>query len=186
MSSLLSGCSLSAAQPPVAEQRADLLDNDNDGVINARDTCPATPKDAVIDNNGCPELLEVVARDDLHILFANNSVKIPSSFLSEVDDLANFMKTFPQTKVELKGYASPVGSVELNQALSQLRAEVVKKALVRKRIAPSRITILALGESEPVVTPSKKQTEVLSRRVTASVVSSQTSVIQEWTIYTSS
>ncbi|MEZ8142776.1 hypothetical protein A1OO_17435 [Enterovibrio norvegicus FF-33] len=185
-SSLVSGCSMSVAQPPVAEQGDDLLDADGDGVINARDECADTPYNAVINNSGCSEVLETVARDDLHILFANNSVKIPPSFGSEVNDLARFMKTFPHTKVQLKGYASPVGSTELNLALSKLRAQVVEKALLRKGIAPNRVQIIGFGESEPVVTTSQKQTEILSRRVTASVVNKQKSVIKKWTIYTSS
>ncbi|NMT03339.1 OmpA family protein, partial [Vibrio parahaemolyticus] len=35
---------------PNAEQIADLQDDDNDGVINARDMCPGTPEGSEVDN----------------------------------------------------------------------------------------------------------------------------------------
>ncbi|MDD1780852.1 OmpA family protein [Enterovibrio sp. ZSDZ35] len=177
------GCSLSADPPPVAQQRADLKDSDGDGVINQRDACLGTPVGADIDNEGCAEVLELSARDNLHILFANNSSRIPASFLREVDQLARFMKSFPQTHVQLKGYASPVGSVEANLALSKKRANAVKQALVRKGVAADRIVIIGFGENEPVKAESERQTEILSRRVTASVVASEESVVMKWTIY---
>ncbi|WP_051563853.1 OmpA family protein [Enterovibrio calviensis] len=183
---LLSGCSTSAPQPPVAEQKADLFDMDSDGVINARDECDSTPRGAIIDNVGCSEFVETEARDDLHVLFANNSVKIPPSFEREVQELARFMTTFPHTLVQLKGYASPSGSAELNLALSTMRAQAIKSALVKKGIASTRITIMGFGESEPVAAPSAQQTEILSRRVTASVMNTEMHVIKKWTIYTSS
>ncbi|MGF1766268.1 OmpA family protein [Enterovibrio makurazakiensis] len=183
---LLSGCSTSAPQPPVAEQNADLFDMDSDGVINARDECESTPQGAIINNVGCSEFIETEARDDLHVLFSNNSVKIPPSFDGEVTELARFMKTFPHTLVQLKGYASPSGSDELNLALSTKRAQSIKMALVRKGIASSRITITGFGENNPISAPSEQQTEILSRRVTASVTNTEMRVINKWTIYTSS
>ncbi|KXF80930.1 OmpA family protein [Enterovibrio coralii] len=180
---LTAGCSLSVDPPPVAKQEADLQDADRDGVINQRDECLGTPVGADINNSGCAEVLELSARDNLHILFANNSSRIPSTFLREVDQLARFMKSFPQTHVELKGYASTVGSAEANLALSQRRANAVKQALVRKGISPDRVVIMGFGESDPVASDSERQTEILSRRVTAAVAASEESVVMKWTIY---
>lgn len=42
-------------ETPVAVQIADLKDDDLDGVINARDDCPSTPRGALVDNEGCGE-----------------------------------------------------------------------------------------------------------------------------------
>ncbi|PKF50666.1 OmpA family protein [Enterovibrio nigricans] len=179
----VAGCSLAVDPPPVAQQMADLKDTDGDGVINQRDACSGTPPGADINNDGCAEVLALNARDNLHILFANNSARIPASFLREVDQLARFMKSFPQTHVELKGYASPIGSIDANQALSERRANAVKQALVRKGVTPDRIMIVGFGENEPVAANSEHQTEILSRRVTASVAASDENVVMKWTIY---
>ncbi len=122
---------------------------------------------------------------ELHILFANNTSIIPPSFLGEVRQLSTFMKTFPTTRVELKGYASPTGSNEHNIALSQDRAAAVKDALTRQGVKASRIEIIGFGESDPVIADSQDRTEILSRRVTASVKATEESVVMAWTIYTS-
>ena len=56
------------------------------------------------------------------------------------------MRNHPDAKVEIRGYASPEGSAELNQKLSNARAQAVKDALVRKyKIAASRLTTKGMG-----------------------------------------
>ncbi|WP_281544451.1 OmpA family protein [Grimontia sp. SpTr1] len=183
---VLAGCSISASQAPVAKQHDDLLDDDRDGVINARDACEGTPLGAVINNDGCSEELEISARDDLHILFANDSAKIPASFIAEVSDLARFMKSFTYIVVELNGYASVVGDPDYNLALSKRRANAVKSALIKQGIRPDRVRIIGFGEADPILAQSQEQSDILSRRVTASVKVSESEVVNKWTIYTSS
>ncbi|CZF79093.1 Outer membrane porin F precursor [Grimontia celer] len=183
---VLAGCSISAPQAPVANQQADLLDDDSDGVINARDACEGTPLGAVINNDGCSEELEISARDDLHILFSNDSAEIPASFVGEVNDLARFMKSFSYIVVELNGYASIVGDQDYNLALSERRAKAVKSALIQQGITPDRVRIIGYGESDPVEAQSQEQSDILSRRVTASVKVSETEIVEKWTIYTTS
>ncbi|MGF1706854.1 OmpA family protein [Enterovibrio baiacu] len=181
----LAGCSTTVSNPPVADQTASLLDDDKDGVINARDLCTTTALGAEVNNDGCAEIVALNAMNELHILFANNSSVIPPSFNGEVRQLATFMKTFPATRVELKGYASPTGSDAHNIALSQARAASVRDALTRQGIQKSRIKIIGYGESDPVIADSASRTEILSRRVTAGVKATEESVVMEWTIYTS-
>ncbi|MEI8611540.1 OmpA family protein [Enterovibrio sp. Hal110] len=181
----LAGCSTSVSNPPVADQTASLLDDDNDGVINARDLCTTTASGAEVNNDGCAEIVALNARNELHILFANNSSVIPLSFNGEVRQLSTFMKTFPATRVELKGYASPTGTDTHNIALSQARAASVKSALTRQGVQANRIKIVGFGESEPVIADSQARTEILSRRVTAGVKATEESVVMAWTIYTS-
>ncbi|CZF82520.1 MULTISPECIES: OmpA family protein [Grimontia] len=183
---VLTGCSISAPQAPVASQQADLLDNDSDGVINARDNCEGTPAGAVINNDGCSEEFEISARDDLHILFANDSSRIPASFIGEVNDLASFMKSFSSIVVELKGYASIIGEPDYNLTLSERRSKAVKSALIEQGIIPDRVRIVGYGEAEPVEAQTQEQSDILSRRVTASVKVSETDIVKKWTIYTTS
>lgn len=182
---LVSACTLNVQPPPVAMQQADLYDQDSDGVINARDACENTPLGAVINNDGCSDVLEVNEKDDLHILFANNSASIPQSYAAEVTELARFMDKFPQIHVELAGYASKVGSASYNLALSKRRANAVRAALIQQGVPGSRVKIVGYGDSDPVKAGSAQESEMLSRRVTASVAIDETEVVKKWTIYTS-
>ena len=59
------------------------------------------------------------------------------------------MKNHPEAKVEIRGYASPEGSAEINQRLSNERAEVVRQALIKKyKIAADRLTAVGMGATD--------------------------------------
>lgn len=181
----VSACSSSTNNSSTSNQSSDLIDDDGDGVINERDLCENSVLGAEVNNDGCTEMVLMVAEDELHILFENNSAKIQSDFMDEVDQLALFMIDFPETNVLLKGYASPTGTMEYNKILSIKRANAVKDVLVNDGIAPERINIKGYGEEDLVESNTVKQTAMLSRRVTASVSAMEESVLMQWTIYTS-
>ncbi|AJR06409.1 putative outer membrane protein [Photobacterium gaetbulicola Gung47] len=180
---LLAGCSTQAAAPPVTEQSRDLMDDDADGVINARDKCPGTPHSAIVDNDGCPRLVERSESSDLHILFANDSTVIPTNFLGQIKRMADFLANYPEARIELKGYASPVGASDYNLGLSQRRAKVVRQQLIEFGVSPNRIKTLGFGDTVPVAANTREQSNTLSRRVTARVRGERGNVLEEWTIF---
>lgn len=56
------------------------------------------------------------------------------------------MKNHKDAKVEIKGYASPEGSKEINEKLSVARAEAVKNILVKRyKISADRLTTKGTG-----------------------------------------
>ncbi|MFZ3506038.1 OmpA family protein, partial [Vibrio harveyi] len=67
-------------QTPNAQQIADLQDDDDDGVINARDLCPDTPATSEIDNDGCGEYIKSSEQMQVRVLFANDSDEINPVF----------------------------------------------------------------------------------------------------------
>ena len=65
---------------------------------------------------------------------------IEPSQLPNVERIATYLKKYPNSKVVIKGYASPEGNLEKNQKLAADRAESVKKILVtRYKISSDRI-----------------------------------------------
>ncbi len=179
----IAGCSSSSHNSETFETTTDLMDKDADGVINERDSCSMTVTGGKVDNEGCVDVIYVEAKDELHILFELNSYKIPADFMDEVNSLARFLTDFPEAGVLLKGYSSQNGPAEYNEKLSIQRANSVKSALIAEGIVPNRVQIKGFGESEPIKASSPKQTEVLSRRVTASVSAMEESVLMQWTVY---
>ncbi|MBW3696977.1 OmpA family protein [Vibrio sp. T187] len=169
---------------PIANQASDLLDDDNDGVINARDLCPDTPSRAELDNDGCGTFVKTSQKMQLHVLFANNSTEVNPVFLTQIREMAGFLKQYSSTSIELQGYASKTGKASHNLMLSKERANNVKQALIGNGISHTRIKIVGYGDENL----SEKGTDELShaknRKVVASVVGFKGNVKEEWHIFT--
>lgn len=69
--------------------------------------------------------------------------------MSNVEMIAKYMKNNPNARIKISGYASPEGSKELNQKLSEKRAAAVKDVLVKKyKIAADRLETEGLGATD--------------------------------------
>lgn len=66
------------------------------------------------------------------------------------DNLKEIMDSHPEIRVTISGHTDNIGSEASNKALSQRRADNIKKMLVDKGIAESRITAIGKGESHPI------------------------------------
>ncbi|MEZ8492335.1 OmpA family protein [Vibrio splendidus] len=168
---------------PDITQIYDLEDDDNDGVINARDLCPDTQIGAEIDNDGCGSYFESSEKKELHILFANNSTEINPVFLGQIRQMAAFLKRYEGTSIELQGYASKVGNAKHNLKLSKERASHVRRALISNGIQPSRVNIVGHGDSE-FSSDDSEVNHALHRKVVASVVGFKGNIKEEWHIFT--
>ncbi|WP_425509206.1 OmpA family protein [Vibrio ziniensis] len=169
---------------PEINQIADLEDNDNDGVINARDLCPDTPSFSDIDNDGCGTFVKTSKLQYLHILFANDSNNIPPVFISQIRQMAEFLKTYPSTSIEIKGYASKVGNQNHNLKLSQRRSEAVEAQLLRYGIESNRVRIVGFGDTELASVEDSETAHAINRRVTASVIGYKSAIVKEWNVFT--
>ena len=171
-------------ETPDPSQIADLRDNDNDGVINARDICPGTPRGAQIDNDGCAEYVEQSDKKDLKILFANNSSEISPIFKSEIRTMAEFLAEYPETSIQLQGFASQQGNAEYNIRLSELRASAVRVALINYGVNPDKIETIGFGDTLLTAKGDSAVSHALNRRVVATVVGFKGDVVDEWNIFT--
>lgn len=169
---------------PVADQIDDLQDQDRDGVINARDLCPDTPSTAEVDNDGCGTYIKTSQQMQIRVLFANNSDVINPVFRSQIKELAEFLKLYPSTSIELQGFASRTGNAKLNLELSQRRADNVKEMLISYGISSNRVRIVGFGDSKLANDGDDEVSHALNRRVVASVVGHKGDIKEEWTIFT--
>lgn len=79
------------------------------------------------------------------VFFKVGSSKITADQQPNVEMVASYLKAHKDSKVTIKGYASPDGNLELNKKLAEARAQSVKDSLVKKYgIDESRIS--ASGE----------------------------------------
>lgn len=83
------------------------------------------------------------------VVFGQGKSVVENSQMANVQMIANYMKANKDAKVKISGYASPEGNAELNQKLSEARAEAVKNVLVKKyKIAADRLQTEGLGATD--------------------------------------
>lgn len=80
------------------------------------------------------------------ITFRQGKSVVDASQQPNVERVATFLKNHAGSKVSIKGYASPEGSIEINEKLAKARAEAVKTILVNKyKISADRISAEGQG-----------------------------------------
>ncbi len=110
-----------------------------------------------------------VVRVELDVKFDFDKAVVKPNSYGDVKNLADFMKQYPATHVEVAGHTDSVGPDAYNQKLSQRRADAVKQVLVKDGVAPNRVTSVGYGESRPVADNATEAGRAINRRVEASV-----------------
>lgn len=116
-------------------------DEDGDGVIDANDRCPGTPKGAPVDSRGCWTIPGV--------LFAFDSSTIEPQFFGKLDEAVQVLNANPETPIHIDGHTDSTGPDGYNQALSERRARAVKDYFVSKGVDASRLNSRGFGEANP-------------------------------------
>jgi outer membrane protein OmpA-like peptidoglycan-associated protein len=98
------------------------------------------------------------------ILFDSGKYQIKPDGLAFIQQVANLLKTKTKNDVLIEGYTDNVGSVELNQQLSELRALTVMKALVDNGIDKRRIKPRGFGMSNPIANNDTESGRQRNRR----------------------
>src|SRR5262245_37720657 len=109
-------CFGAASTPDVAAAPPDL---DRDGVADARDECPGTPRGAAVDKRGCWRVKG--------LLFATDSAAIDAKGKKGLDEVATVLKKNPKLRVRLAGHTDATASESHNAGLSDRRADAARK-----------------------------------------------------------
>ena len=129
--------------------RSDL--NDKDAQLSAKDKQIKDLQNALDECNKKPKYVKPATATNLQptVLFRQGKAVVDKSQMPNIELIAQYMKNHPEAKVEIKGYASPEGNKDFNQALSQKRADAVKNVLVKKyKIAADRLTTKGMGATD--------------------------------------
>lgn len=156
---------------PTAQQPASVVkDSDNDGVPDERDACPGSEAGAKVDEQGCYLTLEEDVSVSLNVNFATNSADVINDSVDDIKEVAEFLRSYPETTVVIEGHTDSSGAAAYNKVLSQRRAEAVVKILVEQLgVANSRVTAVGYGQERPLVANDTAANKAKNRRVTAVV-----------------
>lgn len=128
--------------------------------MNTADRCPNTPAGDKVDAVGCSLTIR------LEVYFDTNSDKIKPESYPDLDRVVTFMNdTVPSAQGVVEGHTDSVGNDDYNLKLSQRRADAVRKYLVDKGVAGSRLTAKGLGETQPVADNGTAEGRAQNRRV---------------------
>lgn len=98
-------------------------------------------------NPGADE--KVVVFSDTHFEFDQHALSNDAKSLLDIN--VQGLKANPEMNVRLAGYTSAKGTEQINQRLSELRANTVREYLIEKGIAPERITVIGYGRTKPAL-----------------------------------
>ncbi len=99
------------------------------------------------------------------IRFAIRSAKIDERYADYLDQLAELAKACDRYALTINGHSDRNGADGYNQALSDERAAVVKRALVARGVAADRLAASGFGAARPFDPSNNRAAYALNRRI---------------------
>jgi peptidoglycan-associated lipoprotein len=83
---------------------------------------------------------------------------------AKLQAITDFMKAYPQAKVQVEGHCDERGTVEYNLALGERRAHAAQSYLVSLGTADARLSAISYGKERPKVQGKDEETWLINRR----------------------
>ncbi len=99
------------------------------------------------------------------VLFEVGQADLQPGATANLQDVVELLETEPDRRVRIEGHTDSTGPSDLNQRLSEQRAEAVGNALVELGIDAERISTMGMGEDFPVATNETNEGRASNRRV---------------------
>ena len=110
---------------------------------------------------------------DSGILFETNSSILQSEAKININKLAVILKKYHDTNILVTGHTDFDGTLQYNQTLSEERAKSVSDYAKEQAINISRLSVIGLGETEPVASNETAVGKRLNRRVEIAIFANE-------------
>ena len=104
------------------------------------------------------------------VTFATGSYTITPGFRDLLDRVADSLRQYPNSLVDVYGHTDTTGPSDVNQRLSEQRAQAVANYLISQGVASSRIRWMGFGETRLAVQTADGVNEPLNRRVEIKII----------------
>ena len=104
------------------------------------------------------------------VQFTTGTDEMVGSSMTILDNVAATLNEYESLSVRVEGHTDNEGSAELNQSLSQERAEAVMAYLADKGVASSRLSAVGYGQNRPIASNDTDAGRAQNRRVAFTVV----------------
>lgn len=99
------------------------------------------------------------------VTFPVDSANIQPEFRNTLDQVADTLKQYPSTFIDIYGHTDSTGSDQYNQALSERRAMSVADYLTTRGVQSARIATRGFGETQPIASNDTEAGRAANRRV---------------------
>lgn len=125
------------------------------------------------DQNG---LQAIKVTFDGGILFNTGKYNLSNTARADLTKFAVNLLQNPDTNVQIFGYTDNVGSMEVNERLSNQRANAVRDYLISAGVPASRLTAKGIPMADYVASNDTEEGKALNRRVEIYITANQTMV----------
>jgi VWFA-related protein len=106
----------------------------------------------------------------VNIEFETGKATIRSESLTLLRDIAQYMKRSPRITMEVRGHTDNRGGTDINQKLSEARAQAVATALIGMGVQKAQLRIVGYGESKPLAANDTEENRRRNRRTEFAIV----------------
>ena len=102
-----------------------------------------------------------------YLYFKADSVNLMSDSYKVLNELADYMKAYPKTVIEIGGHTNTVPPEDYCLQLSTQRAKAVQEYLISQGIPAARLQYKGYGKSDPIIAYDKynKEARLKNQRV---------------------
>ena len=109
------------------------------------------------------ELLQTLDLSGITFTFGSNEITPEGKLI--LDEVVAVLSKHTEFNVAIEGHTDSVGNEDLNQQLSQLRAQAVLEYIINSGIQTERLSAEGFGESLPIYDNDTAQGRALNRRI---------------------
>ncbi len=152
------------AKARIAGLLSDKLGDAQNFTLSITYVAPPEPEDALPDPELCEEgIAEIQATSK--IAFEPGSATIAAESRDTVNQIADILRDCGPIRMEIQGHTDSQGREEMNQQLSQARAQSILNELRGRRIPTSSYTAVGYGETQPIADNDTEEGREENRRI---------------------
>ncbi|WP_074737027.1 OmpA family protein [Ruegeria halocynthiae] len=125
---------------------------------------PPAPQDASPDPEVCEERIAEIQKSG-KIAFEPGSATVASDSREALNQIADILRECGPIRLEIQGHTDSQGREEMNQQLSQARAQSILNELRGRRVPTSSFSAVGYGETQPIANNETEEGREENRRI---------------------